>query len=105
MGPCPEHASLNPDYGSCAPLHFDRNAEAEDLRRFAGEAERRARALLAYADKHRRAAELSDHAWKLDPESEEHAATRAGVRAHADSGRAELHLYNDLAAIRDRIIH
>lgn len=100
---CKQHAGhLSPDYGSCAPLHMPRNAHADTLRAWAGEAERMAAALTEYAAEHRRAAELSDAARaESDPYMKnDHAAAS---RLAAAAGRAALHPYNVLTTIRDRI--
>lgn len=100
---CPQHAgTLNPDYGSCAPLHFNRNTNADRMRAWAGGAERMAAALRVYAAEHRRAAELSDLA-KDSPDTVRDSLSRSS-RLHAADGRAALHAFNILAALRDRIV-
>lgn len=101
---CADHAGrINPDYGSCAPLHFQRNMQADQLRMLAGSAERMAAALLAYAKAHRTAAELSDAAQETSDQAEAQ-YLRLNSRASAADGRAALHSYQELAALRDKIV-
>lgn len=101
---CPQHAQLSPDYGSCAPLHMDYDHDAAAARKYAGEAERLAKALRQYADSHRLAAIHLDHAAAAAQEGDvlEAAHFRRAAASEKALGRAALHGFRTVDTIRDQ---